>query len=89
MAVLERLLERIELAAVGEPFHRAKLPSVRLHRERDARADRDAVQQDGARSTDAVLAADMRPRETERVAQSDSSRRSGILTVGHPVRRHR
>ena len=56
----ERLLQRMQLAAVRQPLHGAYLLALRLHREHQARAHRLAVDDHRAGAADAVLAADMR-----------------------------
>src|SRR5262245_16279616 len=61
----ERLLQRPPRQALD----RADLGAVHLHREREAAANRAAVELDGARPADAVLAADVRPGQAERVAE--------------------
>src|SRR5688500_12682251 len=61
MRLVERTLERVEGAVGGQPFDRPEAAAVRLHREREAGAHRDAVELDGAGAADALLAADLRP----------------------------
>ena len=55
----EGLLQRMQRVAVGEPLDGADLPALRLHREHQAGAHGDVVEDDGAGAADAVLAADM------------------------------
>src|SRR5262249_45916365 len=55
----ERLLQGMQLVAVGEAFHRTDRPPLRLHGEHQARAHGLAVEQHCAGAADAVLAADM------------------------------
>ena len=68
--VLERLLQLVELAVgAGERLHGLHLAALGLHRERQARAHRGAVDLHGAAAADAVLAADMGAGRAERMAQ--------------------
>ena len=52
----------------GEAFNGPQIVAVRLDREHDARPNRLAVEQDGARPADAMFAADMRAGEPEIVS---------------------
>src|SRR5262249_37356923 len=64
MVVAERLLQRIELVRTWrEPFDRRDGMAVGLHREHQAGARRKIVEQNGAGSAHAVLAAKARARE--------------------------
>ena len=65
------------------------LGAVRLHGEQQARADGDAVEPDGARAADAVLAPDVRPGQSERVAQEvgEQEPRLDLFAVAPPVDR--
>src|SRR5262245_19425417 len=58
----------MELAVLREALDRDQLRAVGLHREHQAGARGLAVDQDRARTTNAVLAADVRPREAEVLA---------------------
>src|SRR2546426_4028189 len=69
VVLAERFLERMELAGLREPLDRHDLRAVRLNGEHDARARRLAVEHDRAGAADAVLAADVRAREPEILAQ--------------------
>ena len=69
MVLRERLLKRVQRVAVGEALDRLDLAVVGLHAEHEARAGRRAVDEDGARAADAVLAAEVRARVAEVVAQ--------------------
>ena len=55
--------------AGGERLDRPHVTAVRLHGEDEAAPHRDPVEPHGARAAHAVLAADVRARETERVPQ--------------------
>ncbi len=66
----ECFLERMELVGRrGQAFNGMDLVPARLHREHQARAHRQAVEQNGARAAHAVLAADVGAGEPEVVAQ--------------------
>ena len=67
--LVERLLERMQRAVVGEPFDRRQLRPVRLDAEQRARLDRLAVQEHGAGAARGGVAADVRPGQTETLAQ--------------------
>src|SRR4030095_13258618 len=67
--LVERLLERVEGGAVSERLDRADIPTVHLHGQSQARPRGPAVEQDGARAADAVLAADVRAVERQLVAE--------------------
>ena len=61
----KRLLQRAPL----EPLDGLDLRAVGLNGKQQARSDGDAVEAHGAGTADAVLAADVRPGQPERVAQ--------------------
>ena len=65
----KRLLERVELAVLHEALDRQDLRAVGLDGEHDAGARGLAIEQDRARAADPVLAADVRAREAEVLAQ--------------------
>ncbi len=65
----ERGLKRCQVAVAGEPFDRLDLGPVDLDREEEARPDSGPVEAHGAGAADAVLAADVRAVQAERVAQ--------------------
>src|SRR5580692_12292377 len=68
--VAERLLQGVERAVgCGERFHGAHLAAFGLHREREAGARGDAVDQHRAGAADAVLAADMGAGSAEPLAE--------------------
>ena len=67
----ERLLQRPPRQALD----RAHVAAVGLHGEHQARAHGDAVELDGARAADAVLAADVRARQAELVSQEVAQQR--------------
>src|SRR5262245_30513543 len=69
VVVPERLLERMQALAVGEPLDRRQLGAVHLDGEQQAAPHGLAAEQDRAGSADAVLAADVGAREIEAVAQ--------------------
>ena len=55
----------MEVVAACDALERRDLGTVGLNGEEDARARRRAVDEDGARAADAVLAAEMRGRQVE------------------------
>src|SRR5205823_7068215 len=61
-------LERRQVAVRGEALDGLQLVAVELRGEHEARADGGAVEADGASAADAVLAADVRAGQAERVA---------------------
>ena len=65
----ERLLQRIELIALREPFDRLNRAAVGPHRELAARIHRLAVEQHGAGAALAAVAADLRAGQPEVIAQ--------------------
>ena len=67
--LVERLLHRVELVAVREALDRRHLAAVCLHREHRARLDRLAVEQHRARAARGRVAADVRPLQSELLAQ--------------------
>ena len=79
----ERLLQRAPL----EPLDGLDLGAVGLHGEQQAGADGDAVEPDGAGAADAVLAADVRAGQPERVAQEvgEQQARLDLFAVAPPV----
>ena len=80
-------LEHRQLAGGGEPFDGLDLGAVGLDREEQARADGDAVEPHGARTADAVLAADVRAGQAERVAEEvrEEQPRLDLLAPGTSV----
>src|SRR5690242_17040305 len=64
VVVLERLLQRMQLVTIGEALDRLDPRAVDLTRERQAGACDNAVDEDGARAAHALLAADVRPRQS-------------------------
>src|SRR5713226_8731872 len=69
MMVPERLLQRVQLIADGEPLDSAHPGTLGLHREHQAGAHRLVVDQHGAGAADAVLTAEMRAGEAAILAQ--------------------
>ena len=67
--LVERFLQRVHLPDPAEALDRLDIAPVGLHREHEAGACAVAVDEHGAGAADAVLAADMRAGEAERVAQ--------------------
>src|ERR1700730_14114019 len=67
--VPERLLQRVQFVACGEPLDSAHPGTLGLHREHQAGAHRLVVDQHGAGAADAVLAAEMGAGETAILAQ--------------------
>ena len=65
----ERLLQRMQGVAIGEPFDGANFLALGLHAEHQAGADRLAVDQHGAGAADAVLTAEMGAGQPAIVAQ--------------------
>ena len=64
-----RVTPRQARARRRQAFYRHHAPPLRLHREHEAGADRLALEEHGARTTDAVLAAHMRARQVQVIAQ--------------------
>ena len=62
--LVERLLHRMELVGPRQTLDRPNAPSLGLHCKHQARPHRRAVEKDGARAADAVLAPEVRSRET-------------------------
>jgi hypothetical protein len=62
-------LQGMELPVRRKPFDGLDGVAVRLHGQQQAGAHRGAVEPDGAGAADAVLAADVCPREAEGVAE--------------------
>ena len=79
VVLVERLLERRQLTVGGEPLDRRDLGALGLHREHHAALHRLAVDVDGAGAAVARVAADVRPGETEVVAEEVDE---------EPARRH-
>ena len=69
VVLTERLLERVELTVLREALDRQDLRAVGLDREHDAGPRGLAIDQNRARAADSVLAADVRTREAEVLAQ--------------------
>src|SRR5438105_1209385 len=69
MMVPERLLQRVQLVASGEPLDSAHAGTLGLHCKHQAGAHRLVVDQHGAGAADAVLAAEMRAGEAAILAQ--------------------
>src|SRR5258708_1722664 len=67
--VPERLLQRVQLVATGEPLDSAHPRALGLHRKHQAGPYRLVVDQHGAGAADAVLAAEMRAGEAAILAQ--------------------
>ena len=66
----KRRLQIVERAVgIGQAFHRSDFPPIGLHRQRETGTLCDAIDQDGARATHAMLAAHMHPRRTQVVTQ--------------------
>ena len=92
-AALERVVPRnascsgVSSPVAGEPLDRHDLAAVGLHGEQQARADGDAVEPDRARAADAVLAADVRPGQAERVPQEvgEEQPRLDLLAIAPAV----
>jgi hypothetical protein len=81
----------VELIAAGEAFHGLDLVTVRLDREHEAGAHRLPVQQDGTGAAHAVLAAHVRAREPEIMAQKVGKEEPSVdaLFVPAPVHHYR
>src|SRR5262245_58986198 len=69
VVLVEGLLQRVEPTIAHEPLDRGDPRAVGLDREHDARARGLTVEQNGARAADAMLAADVRARQSEVLAQ--------------------
>ena len=67
--VVERLLNRVELAVSRKPLDRRDLRPVRLDPEQRARLHRLAVHEHGARAARGGVAAHVRPGEPELLAE--------------------
>ncbi len=83
--LVHRLLNRIELAAVArEALDGREFVAVGLHRQHQAGADRDTIEQNGAGAADAMLAADMGAGQPQFVAQEIAQQhpRVGGTAVG-------
>ena len=90
VALAERLLQRVQPPVLLEALDRRHLRAPRLHREHQARADGDAVDEHGARPAHPVLAPEVGPGRrnccqkgswTQRFADSTSPSRALPLTV--------
>src|SRR6186997_2324189 len=75
--LVERLLERGQLAVGGESLDRRHLRALGLHREHHAALHRLAVDVDGARAAVAGVAADVRPGEPEVVPEEVDEQTTG------------
>src|SRR2546428_9899140 len=64
MLLPEALLDRMEIAVLGEPFDGRDRRAVRLHREERARLHRLPVHEDGARAALARISAHVHARDT-------------------------
>jgi hypothetical protein len=69
VVLVERLLDWMEIAVVGKPFDRGHLKPVRLNPEHGAGLHRLAVHEHGAGAARGRVAADIRPGQSETVAQ--------------------
>src|SRR5829696_3515689 len=78
VGLVERALERVQLAVRGQPLDRPELPAVRLHREHQARAHGLAVELDRAGAADALLATDLCPRQPGLVAYEVGQERARL-----------
>ena len=78
MVSAERLLQRRQAGVVREALDGFDGCAVSLHGEHEARAHRGAFESHGARTTDAVLAADVRPGEAELVAEEVDQQESRL-----------
>ena len=74
----ERLLQRGQPGCARERLHGRDGRPVGLYGEQAAAAHRDAVEEHRARAADAVLAADVRPREPEPVAEEVGQQQSRL-----------
>src|SRR5437868_5048802 len=79
---MERLLEWMELAPLGEAFDGDDFGTVRLRREHQTGTRGFAVQQDRAGAADSVLAARMRAGEPEVLAQEVDQKFSRLALPG-------
>ena len=69
MVLVECLLDRMEIAVVGESFDRGHVEAVRLDAEDSAGLHRLPVHEHGAGAARGRVAADVRPGQPETVAQ--------------------
>ncbi len=67
--LLECLLQWMEVLFLGQPLYRHQVRTVRLDGKHQAGTHRSAVEEKGARSTDAVLAPEMRACEAKLVTK--------------------
>ena len=80
----ERILQDAELAGAGvEAFDGSNLDAVGLHREHQAGSRWLAVDQDGAGAAHPVLAAGVRAREADLLAQAVQQRAPRLDVDGH------
>ena len=81
-------LKRVQLPVRRQALDGSDLRAVGLDGEEQARAHRHAVEDHGAGATDAVLAAHVRAREVQRVAEEVRQQEAGLrhgLAVAAPV----
>src|SRR4029450_6679240 len=71
-------MQRLESSVRLQAFHRLDLAPVGLHAEDEAGSRRKAVEQDGAGAADTVLAAHVRARVAQVVAQDVGQRPAGL-----------
>ena len=76
--VLERLLHRMQLAALGEPFDRRDVRASQRGREHGAGLDRASVDMDDAGAALRGVAADMRAGQAEILAQELHQQRARV-----------
>ena len=76
--LMKKFLQCIHLADAAEAFDGLDVSAVCLHRKHQARSRAVAVEKHGARAADAVLAADMRAGEPERVTQKIGEQESRL-----------
>src|SRR2546425_1056963 len=81
MLLPEALLDRMEIAVLGEPFDGRDRRAVRLHREERARLHRLPVHEDGARAALARIAAHVRAGETHGLADVVNEQEPGLDLV--------
>jgi hypothetical protein len=82
VALVEGLLQRVQLVAVGEPLDGQQRAAVRLRGEHEARAHGLAVELDRARAAHAVLAADVRAGQPGLVADEVRQQRARLDLPG-------
>ena len=83
-------LQRRQVSASGQPLDRAQLAAVHLNREQEAATHRGSVHDHRAGAADAVLAADVRPGETQAMPKEVRQQQPRLhrLDVAAPVDRH-